>query len=82
MLCMVDLQVISVVADGGSNNRRSFHLHKIPKFQVSGVTYKAPKIIQPGNFVYFIADPPHLIKTVRNAWYNSQVNGSHCLVVI
>lgn len=67
----VGLQVISVVADGGSNNRRFFCMHAISKLQISGVTYKAPNITQPGSFAYSIADPPHLIKTMRNAWYNS-----------
>ena len=81
MLALIGLQVISVVADGASNNRRFFRMHKISKFQCSGITYKAPNITNPGSFVYFIADPPHLIKTVRNAWYNSQANGTRSLVV-
>ena len=81
MLALIGLQVISIVADGASNNRKFFRMHKIPQFQCSGITYKAPNITKPGSFVYFIADPPHLIKTVRNAWHNSQANGSRSLVV-
>ena len=81
MLALIGLQVISIVADGASNNRKFFRMHKISRFQCSGITYKAPNITKPGSFVYFIADPPHLIKTVRNAWYNSQANGSRSLVV-
>ena len=40
----------------------------------SGVTYVALNVRckLPGNYIYFMADVPHLIKTVRNAWYNSQ----------
>ena len=81
MLALIGLQVISVIADGAPNNRRFFPMHTISKFQCSGITYKAPNITNPGSFVYFIADPPHLIKTVRNAWYNSQANGTRSLVV-
>ena len=80
MLALIGLQVISVVADGVPNNRRFIRMHKVPKFQCSDVTYKAPNITNPDNLVYFMADPPHLIETVRNAWYNSRANGTHSLV--
>ena len=40
----------------------SFGFTKYQKFQCPGVTYKAPNITNPGSFVYFISDPPHLIK--------------------
>ena len=33
MLYMIDLQVISVVADGGSNNRRFFSYINYPNFK-------------------------------------------------
>ena len=81
MLQMVGLTVISVVADGASCNRKFFRLHKILDHQKSGVTYKAPNISSPGSLVYFIADAPHLLKTVRNAWYNSQSKRTRNLVV-
>ena len=81
MLQLVDLTVISIVADGASNNRKFFRLHKILKYQQSEVTYMAPNIMAPSRFVYFIADAPHLLKTVRNAWYNSQTNRTRSLVV-
>ena len=44
MLALIDLKVISVAADGAPNNRKFIRMHKIPKFQCSGVTYKAPNI--------------------------------------
>ena len=81
MLALIGLKFINVVADGALNNRRFIRLHKIPKFECSGVTYKAPNITNPGSFVYFMADPTHLIRTVRNAWYNSKANGTRSLVV-
>ena len=81
MLQLTGLTVISVVADGASSNRKFFRLHKILKYQKSGVTYMAPNISEPDRFVYFIADAPHLLKTVRNAWYNSQSKRTRNLVV-
>ena len=29
-----------------------------------------------GNEVYFMGDPPHVLKTLQNAWYNSWKNGT------
>ena len=82
MLQLADLQVICVVADGATPNRRFFKLHKMEQYTKSGVTYFAPNICRtPGDYVYFIADVPHLIKTIRNAWHNSQHNRSRHLVV-
>ena len=58
----------------------SFGCIKYLHFNVLAL-HKAPNITKPGSFVYFIADPPYLIKTVRNGWYHSQENGSCSLVV-
>ena len=81
MLALFGVQVISIVADGASSNHGFFRMYKIPEFQCSDITYTDPNLTKPGSFVYFIADPPHLIKTVRNAWYHSQEDGSRSLVV-
>ena len=78
MLQLAGLTVVSVVADGASSNRKFFRLHKISQHQKSGVTYKAPNI---GHYVYLMPDAPHLLKTVRNAWYNSQANRTRKLIV-
>ena len=67
------VHVLFIVADGASNNRHFFRLHSISKFLKSGFRYKAPNIFSPGQFVSFMADLPHLIKTVQNAWYKLQV---------
>ena len=82
MLEMCGLTVISVVADGCSINRRFFRLHKILQYQKSGLMYLAPNISSPSDKVYFMPDPPHVLKTVRNAWYDSRKNGTRNLVVI
>ena len=81
MLQLVGLTVISVVADGGTCNRRFFRLHKIPQHLKSGVTYMTPNISFPGSNIFFMPDAPHLLKTVRNALYNSQANRTRNLVV-
>ena len=63
MLQLADLQVICVVADGATPNRRFFKLHKMEQYTKSGVTYFAPNICwTPGDYVYFIADVPHLTR--------------------
>ena len=74
-------QVICAVSDGASCNRR-FFASAIAKHKKSGVTFKAPNIALPGNFVYFICDVPHLMKTTRNAWSNSTANGTRHLEVL
>lgn len=80
MLRITGLQVICVTADGASLKCKLFKLHKIDKHVKSDVTYVAPNVCcKPGNYVYFMADVPHLIKTVRNAWYNSQLERSRTL---
>ena len=61
------LKVLAATADGASSNRRLFRLHGTAR----KMTYK---VVNPYSserrFLYFISDPPHLIKTVRNAWAN------------
>lgn len=81
MLQLIGLTVICVVADGASSNRKFFRLHNILKYQKSGVTYMAPNISLPGSYVFFMADVPHILKTTRNAWYNSQANRTRSLQV-
>lgn len=82
MLQLANLQVVCVVADGAAPNRRFFRLHQMEQYMKSGVTYRAPNVCHSsGDFIYFIADVPHLIKTIRNAWYNSQDKRSRHLVV-
>lgn len=56
-------------------------MHKVEEYVKSDVTYKARNIYVLENFVYFMCDAPHLIKTVRNAWSNSRVNGTRHLEV-
>jgi len=82
MLQLAGLQVICIVADGATSNRKFFKKHRIDKLCKSDVTYVTPNICStPGSYIYFIADVPHLIKTVRNAWHNSQSSRTRSLTV-
>ena len=83
MLHLAGLQVIYIVADGATPNRIFFKNHKINKLRKSDVTYLTPNICSPpGGYIYFIADVPHLIKTVRNAWHNFQSSRTRHLTVM
>ena len=53
MLQLAGLTVISVVADGASSNCKCFRLHRIVHHKKSGVTYKAPKCLSPGEICLF-----------------------------
>jgi len=79
---LADLQVICVVAEGATPNRKFFKLHKMEQHMKSGITYFAPNVCRtPGNNVSFIADVPHFIKTISNEWHNLQHKRSGHLVV-
>ena len=69
-----------MVADGASANRKIFASHSI-EHKKSDITFKAPNITLPGNFVYFMCNVPHLMKTTRNAWSNSRAKGTPHLEV-
>ena len=81
MLQLAGLTVISVFADGASSNHKCFQLHQNFQHQKSCVTYKAPNVCHQGNYVYFMPDTPHLLKTVQNAWHNSQANRTQKLTI-
>ena len=64
MLQLADLQVVCVVADGVSPNRRLFRLHKMEEYMKSGVTYNVRNVCHSsGDSTYFVPDVPNLIKT-------------------
>ena len=68
------LKVMAVTCDGASSNRKFFEMH----FQMSSelifseVTYRVINdFADELRYIYFICDPPHLIKTARNCLYQS-----------
>lgn len=70
------LKMIAVTCDGASTNRKLFSMHSRmtsendlnPSIEV---TYRTRNLFSPDRYIYFISDPPHLIKTARNCLLNS-----------
>lgn len=66
----IDVKVLGVSCDGSSVNRKFFKLHAKKGDEI---THKVPNPFAPEERdLYFISDPPHLIKTVRNCWASSK----------
>ena len=63
-------RVLGLTCDGGSPNRRLWKLHS----EKEELIYKVPNVFASDGprFLYFISDPPHLIKTIRNSFCNSK----------
>ena len=75
-------QVICLVSDGGSANRRFYKFHEEQSDISYGTVYKTRNIYSmDGRYLYFISDTPHLIKTTRNCWYTSRFQGARLLMV-
>ena len=71
------IKVLALACDGASTNQRLWNLHcKGRDITEKGVLYKVPNIYaaHPSRFLYFISDPLHSIKTVRNCWANESRN--------
>ena len=68
-------KVMATTCDGASPNRKFFLMHS--RFSNSNAkkdavaTYKTINLYYPERYIYFIADPPHLLKTARNCIYSS-----------
>ena len=69
----IGLKVMVLTADGASQNRKLFRMHKDPSGSnvVNGAVFKTTNIYAPDRCVYFVSDVPHLIKTTRNCWEKS-----------
>ena len=60
--------VLALTCDGASPNRRLWKLHS----QTDEMIYKVPNQYATDRQLYFISDPPHLLKTIQNSWYNNR----------
>ena len=75
------LKVICITADGASPNRKFFRVHRGPDNDTSP-TYKTRNpFAKEERWVYFMSDPPHLIKTARNCWSHSGWTGIRHMIV-
>lgn len=76
-----ELKVICITADGASPNRKLFRMHH-NKGDSSSFFYKTRNVFSADQrWLYFISDPPHLIKTVRNCWSHSGITGTRHMKV-
>ena len=73
------IKVICITADGDSSNRKFFRMHKSPELTIPYKTKNPYATVD--RWIYFIADSPHLIKTVRNCWSHSGVTGTRHMEV-
>ena len=76
----IGLKVICITGDGASLNRKFFKMHQSSE----GLVYKTHNpYADPAEerSLYFISDPPHLVKTIRNCWSHSGYNGTRLMTV-
>ena len=67
-------KVLAVTGDGASTNRKFFRMNSYP---ADGLHYKTLNPYSSGaRYLFFISDPPHLLKTTRNCWSHSSLHGS------
>ena len=64
--------VIAFVSDGCSVNRAFIKKHKPVTVLENGLIFDTINKAAPDRILYFIADVPHLLKTIRNGLYNSR----------
>ena len=62
-------RVIGLTCDGLSANRRLFSMHGRDAGTINRVENPYSADCRP---FFFFSDPPHLVKTVRNAWENQK----------
>lgn len=76
-----EIKVTCVTADGASKKEKLFCMHHDKK-DTSTFIHKAQNPYSVDKrWVYFIVDPPHLMKTVRNCWSYSGFNGTRFMKV-
>lgn len=69
-LSLLDFKVLAVTCDGAKCNRKMFKMHSIKS---TDLVYKTQNIFTSGE-IFFISDPPHLLKTARNCLASEKRN--------
>ena len=64
------IKVIAIVSDGAAVNRSFYALHT-PLTKSSEVVFDTVNLCAPSRPIYFFADVPHLLKTIRNCFQKS-----------
>ena len=70
----VGVEILSVVCDGSAVNSAFIAMHTPATKCSSGVVFDTVNMCAPDRTLYFLSDPPHLIKTIRNCFAKS---GTH-----
>ena len=64
--------MIATSPDGASTNKRFYRMHKdLDDNSQSDVFYRTKNLYAKNRFIYFVSDPPHLVKTARNCLCHS-----------
>lgn len=69
------IAVVAFVSDGSSVNRSFIKKHKPATIHPSGIIFDTVNKAARDRILYFIADVPHLLKTIRNCLLNSKWDG-------
>ena len=70
------IRVIAFTCDGSPINRAFIKMHEPSHTpRPSGVVYSTVNIAAPTRDLFFIADVPHLLKTLRNSFFRSRLGG-------
>ena len=67
---MYNIPVVSLTSDGAKPNRRFYRMCQTEKHGKK-LPYKTFNRFCQGRELFFICDPPHLLKTARNCFSNS-----------
>ncbi|KAK3918324.1 Transposable element P transposase [Frankliniella fusca] len=73
MLERSGIQVIAMTSDGNAVNRGFYKMNTPIHATKSGIVYDTINKAAPSRPLFFLSDLPHLIKTIRNNFYNSRV---------
>jgi hypothetical protein len=69
---MCGIKICAFTCDGCPINRSFFEMQQpATVHSESKIVFDTPNIYDPDRKIYFISDPPHLLKTIRNCLYNS-----------
>ena len=74
VLKIIGFTIRAFICDGASPNRKFFEMHRLEdnsNVSDDGVVYWAVNRYDRTKKIYFICDPPHLLKTLRNNFENS-----------
>ena len=76
-----NLKVMGLTGDGATQNRRLFKMHdsiclEEDKNSEVDVCYRVRNVFRPNLFIFFISNPPHLLKTLRNSLSSSKDGSS------